>query len=55
MGVGREEPAAEHRAFAHVIRQQYLALIQEGFSEQQTLAIIGQMMAAALSRRETDE
>ena len=43
-----KEPAAEFRQFASVSYQMFLALIEEGFTEQQALVVIGQVIAAAL-------
>jgi hypothetical protein len=43
---GPIEPAADLRQLASVLRQTYLAPVQEGFTEQQALAIIGQILAA---------
>jgi hypothetical protein len=40
------EPAADIRVFANFMHQTFIALIAEGFTEQQALVIIGQMMAA---------
>lgn len=38
------EPAAEVRQVANTVAQLYAGLRQEGFSEQQALYLIGQMM-----------
>lgn len=48
MSNGPVEPTAELRIMANMLRQTFLALTQEGFSEQQALVIIGQMIAANL-------
>lgn len=40
------EPAAEMRAFAATLRQMFEALRQEGFTEQQALTIVGQVIAS---------
>lgn len=40
------EPTADLRTMAAMLRQTFVALTQEGFSEQQALAIIGQILAA---------
>lgn len=43
---GPIEPSADAREFAAATFQIYMALTLEGFTEQQALAIIGQMLAA---------
>lgn len=43
---GPIEPAADKRQAAYELRQMYLALTQEGFTEREALAIIGQILAA---------
>jgi len=43
---GPIEPSADAREFAGACFQIYTALTLEGFSEQQALVIIGQMIAA---------
>lgn len=45
---GPVEPNADARAFAKACHQTYVALTLEGFTEQQALTIIGQMIAANL-------
>lgn len=40
------EPSAELRSGANQLRQLYVALTNEGFTDQQALTIIGQMLAA---------
>lgn len=45
---GPIEPAADMREAANGLRQMYIALVQEGFSDQQALVIIGQILAANL-------
>lgn len=40
------EPAADLRLMASMLRQTYLALVREGFTEQQSLTVIGQMILA---------
>lgn len=42
----KREPAAQFRQAAAVWRQMYLALVDEGFSDQQSLVILGQVVAA---------
>lgn len=41
------EPASDLRQLASALWQTFVALTQEGFSEQQALIIIGQMLAAS--------
>lgn len=43
---GPVEPAADLRELARTLRQMYAALIAEGFSEDQALKVIGQILAA---------
>lgn len=43
---GPIEPSADIRVAAHAVRQIYLALVTEGFTEQQALTIVGQILAA---------
>lgn len=43
---GPVEPAAAFRGMARELRQVYIALINEGFTEHEALAIIGQIIAA---------
>jgi hypothetical protein len=47
------EPSAEHRVFAKMVRQMFLALVAEGFTEQQALVIVGQVMALAVKAGES--
>lgn len=46
MSNGPIEPSADLRQLANVLRQTYLALMQEGFTEAEALAIIGQIISA---------
>jgi hypothetical protein len=46
----RVEPAAELRQAAHTIRETYIALTNEGFTETQALHIVGQLLVAALGK-----
>jgi hypothetical protein len=39
-----QEPTAEIRQAASFVRQWFIGLINEGFTEQQALVIIGQMI-----------
>lgn len=43
------EPAAAVREAAHGIREIFIALTMEGFTEKQALVVVGQMMAAAFN------
>jgi hypothetical protein len=47
------EPSAEHRQAAAQLRQMFVALVNEGFTEHQALVIIGQMLAT--NRPQGDE
>lgn len=40
------EPSADLRAFASIMRQMFVALVDQGFTEQQALTIIGQAIVA---------
>jgi len=44
----RVEPSAETRTNAHAVRETFLALTYEGFTESQALNIVGQMLAAVI-------
>jgi hypothetical protein len=44
---GKREPSADARGVARACRDQFLALVAEGFTENQALQIIGVMIAAA--------
>ena len=46
MSNGPIEPSADLRQLASILRQTYLALVQEGFTQQEALTIIGQILAA---------
>lgn len=43
------EPSADLRQFASGVRQMYVALINEGFTERQALAVIGTALAASIN------
>lgn len=43
----RREPRADLRVAARQVREMYLALCAEGFSEQQALVIVGQIIMGA--------
>ena len=47
---GPTEPNADMRVLATTLWQMFVALTQEGFSEQQALVVIGQMLAANTPR-----
>lgn len=40
------EPSADLRAMANQLRQMFVALVSEGFSEQQALVVVGLILAA---------
>ena len=42
----QREPSAELRTAARALREYYVALIREGFTETETLRIIGYMLSA---------
>lgn len=44
---GPVEPSADMRAAAHELREMYVALIAEDFTDQQALVIVGQALVAA--------
>lgn len=43
---GPVEPSADLRQFASMMRQMYIALTMEGFTEHEALVVIGQILAA---------
>ncbi|MFJ1539284.1 hypothetical protein ACIODS_12145 [Micromonospora chalcea] len=43
------EPASDIRQFASVMRQMFVALRNEGFSDREALSVIGQVIAANIS------
>lgn len=45
MSNGPIEPSADLRQAANAIRQMYIALTLEGFTEHQALVIVGQVIA----------
>lgn len=45
------EPGADQRQAAAALRQFYLALVKEGFSEDQAMGMISTMLAASLGGR----
>lgn len=49
------EPSADLRQTANHLRQTFVALVQEGFTEQQALVIIGQILSAAIALRRDDD
>ena len=44
------EPSAAVREGAHSIREMFVALVMEGFTEGQALIIVGQVLAATLTQ-----
>lgn len=45
---GPREPRADLRQFAAGMREMFIALVNEGFTEQQALIIIGQVLAGGM-------
>lgn len=45
---GPREPSADMRYAANALREMFIALLNEGFSEDQALAIIGHIMRARM-------
>jgi hypothetical protein len=45
--IGPEEPSADLRTFASAMRQMYIALVNEGFSPSEALAIVGHVIAGS--------
>ncbi|MCX5066664.1 hypothetical protein OOJ91_12320 [Micromonospora lupini] len=43
------EPSADLRQFASGVRQMFVALVNEGFTERQALAVIGTALAATIN------
>lgn len=43
------EPSADTREAAHGVREMFVALVMEGFTENQALIIVGQILAAAIT------
>lgn len=52
---GPTEPNATMRQMASTFWQMYVALTLEGFTEQQALTMIGQVIAAAISNQATED
>lgn len=44
--LGKTEPSADMRSMAKSLRETFVALRLEGFTENQAIAIIGQMLAS---------
>lgn len=44
------EPSADQRVMAKMCRGMYLAFVDEGFGDQQALALIGTIMAASIAK-----
>lgn len=44
------EPSAAVREGAHSVRELFVALMMEGFTEKQALIILGQMLSASLGK-----
>jgi hypothetical protein len=43
------EPNADVRSIANTLRQMYVALLDEGFTEQQALVLLGQTISASIA------
>lgn len=43
---GPVEPSADLRDLASILRQTYVALVEEGFTEDESLKVIGQLLVA---------
>jgi len=43
------EPSSDLRQLASILHQTFVALVQEGFTEQQALVVIGQILSANAS------
>ena len=50
MSQPKMEPHAEMRSVANWMRQMYVALIDEGFTEQQALVLLGQTVTASIGK-----
>lgn len=51
----RQEPSAAARQMARGLRDYYVALVAEGFSERQAIQLISEVLALAASRPKDDE
>lgn len=49
--LAEREPAAEQRKFAAILRQMYVALVQEGFTSAEAMQIIGTTIAAEMGKK----
>jgi hypothetical protein len=47
---GPQEPSADLRAAASSVRQMFVALVNEGFTESQALAIVGHILVAGIQK-----
>jgi hypothetical protein len=47
--MSRVEPSSDMRQAAHQLREMYVALKAEGFSDKQALTIVGQAIGAGIS------
>ena len=43
------EPSADMREMAHHVREMFVALVGEGFTENQALVIVGQILSAGIA------
>ena len=53
--IGNEEPSATSRQAARAMRDMFSALVAEGFSEAQSLTIIGQYLTATVISQRSAE
>lgn len=50
MSQPKMEPNADMRSIANTMRQMYVALLDEGFTEQQALVLLGQTITASIGK-----
>jgi len=48
MSIDRVEPSADMRQNAHQLREMFIALVEEGFTEAQAVGIIGKILSAGM-------
>jgi len=51
----RVEPSADMRSAAHTVREWFVALREQGFTEAQALTICGTMMGQAVAGNQSDD
>lgn len=47
LGMGPVEPSSDVRQWAQIVRQSYVALVNEGFTPAESLFLIGQLILGA--------